>query len=242
MQLRHEFTVWMEDVRSGLRMTDKALLEILGDMAMLHGMRIGQGINTRHIHHLVWMTLNWKLKITRRPRAGEKITAVTWARDYTRAQASRDYLILDEAGNELVRASSNWVLLDDRTMTILRLSPEYMDPYEQEPDHENFPGEGFRRPPKEGPEVLRKIDYPILKAMIDENGHVHNTCYLDMVREVLPGDVDPEDLLYLESCYRKEIRPGAGQVIVTYGQEEDAHVVRILDEEDGSLHAEFVLR
>ena len=73
-------------------------------------------------------------------------------------------------------------------------------------------------------------------------GHVHNTCYLDMVREVLPEDVDPEDLLYLESCYRKEIRPGAGQVIVTYGREEDAHVVRILDEEDGSLHAEFVLR
>ena len=32
MQLRHDFTVWMEDVRSGLRMTDKALLEILGDM------------------------------------------------------------------------------------------------------------------------------------------------------------------------------------------------------------------
>ena len=92
MQLRHDFTVWMEDVRSGLRMTDKALLEILGDMAMLHGMRIGQGINTRHIHHLVWMTLNWKMKITRRPKAGETITAVTWARDYTRVQAYRDYL------------------------------------------------------------------------------------------------------------------------------------------------------
>ena len=242
MQLRHDFTVWMEDVRSGLRMTDKALLEILGDMAMLHGMRIGQGINTRHIHHLVWMTLNWKLKITRRPRAGEKITAVTWARDYTRAQASRDYLILDEAGNELVRASSNWVLLDDRTMTILRLSPEYMDPYEQEPDHENFPGENFRRPPKEGPEVLRKIDYPILKAMIDENGHVHNTCYLDMVREVLPGELDPEDFTYLESVYKKEIKPETGHVTVTYGKEGEDHVVRILDPADASLHAEFVLR
>ena len=33
MQMRHEFTIWMENVRSGLRMTDKALLEIFGDMA-----------------------------------------------------------------------------------------------------------------------------------------------------------------------------------------------------------------
>ena len=78
--------------------------------------------------------------------------------------------------------------------------------------------------------------------MIDENGHVHNTCYLDMVREVLPEKLDPESLTYLESCYRKEIRPGAGRVRVTYGREEDAHIVRILDEEDGSLHAEFVLK
>ena len=242
MQLRHEFTVWMEDVRSGLRMTDKALLEVLGDMAMLHGMRIGQGINTRHVHHLVWMTLNWKLKITRRPRAGEKITAVTWARDYTRAQASRDYLILDEEGNELVRATSNWVLLDDRSMTILRLTPEYMDPYEQESDREVFPGESFRRPLKEGPGILRQIEYPILKAMIDENGHVHNTCYLDMVREVLPEGTDPEDFTFLEAAYRKEIKPELGHVTVTYGKSEEGSVVRILDPADGSLHAEFVLR
>ena len=242
MQLRYEFTVWMEDVRSGLQMTDKALLEIFGDMAMLHGMRIGQGINTRHIHHLVWMTLNWKMQITRRPRAGETITAVTWARDYSRVQATRDYLILDKDGNELVRASSNWVLLDDRTMTILRLTPEYMDPYEQEENHAVFPGESFRRPPKEGPEVTRQIDYPILKAMIDENGHVHNTCYLDMVREVLPEGTDPESFSHLESCYKKEIKPELGHVGVVYGREGEDHIVRILDPEDGSLHAEFVLR
>ena len=242
MQLRHEFIVWMEEVRTGLQMTDKAIMEMLGDMAMLHGMRIGQGINTRHIHHLAWLTLNWKVKITRRPKAGETITAVTWARDYTRAQAYRDYLILDEEGNELIRATSNWVLLDDRTMTILRLTPEYMDPYEQEADHEAFPGFSFRRPPKEGPEVLKEIEYPILKAMIDENGHVHNTCYLDMVREILPAETDPESLTDLESCYRKEIRPETGHVTVTYGREGEAHVVRILDPADRSLHAEFVLR
>ena len=241
MQLKHDFIVWMEDVRGDLQITDKAILEILGDMAMLHGMRIGQGINTRHIHHLVWMTLNWKLKITRRPKAGETVTAVTWARDYTRVQAFRDYLILDEAGNELLRATSNWVLLDDRTMSILRLTPEVMDPYEQEPDHEAFPGFSFRRPPKDGPEVLAEIEYPILRAMIDENGHVHNTCYLDMVREVLPADVDPESLNDLESAYKKEIKPDTGHVTVTYGREGEKHVVRILDPADRSLHAEFVL-
>ncbi|MBQ6293895.1 MAG: hypothetical protein IJK77_08510 [Lachnospiraceae bacterium] len=242
MQLRHEFTVWMEDVRTGLQMTDKALLELFGDMAMLHGMRIGQGINTRHIHHLVWLTLNWKMKITRRPRAGETVTAVTWARDYARVQASRDYMIFDSEGNELVRATSNWVMLDERTMTILRLTPEYMDPYEQEADHAVFPGEGFRRPPKEGPEVLRQIDYPILKAMIDENGHVHNTCYLDMVREVLPEETDPESFTFLEAAYKKEVKPDLGRVTVTYGRSEEGCIVRVLDPEDGSLHAEFVLR
>ncbi len=241
MQLKSDFTVWMEDVRSGLRITDKALLEILGDMAMLHGMKIGQGINTRYIHHMVWMTLNWKMKITRRPKAGETITAVTWARDYTRVQAYRDYLILDSEGNELVRASSNWVVLDERTMAIKRLTPEIMDPYEQEPEREVFPGESFRRPPKEGPAVLAEIKYPILKCMIDENGHVHNTSYLDMVREVLPEDVDPESLTRLESSYKKEIKPETGYVIVSYGRENEDHVIRILDPADRSLHAEFVL-
>ncbi|MBQ5953164.1 MAG: hypothetical protein IJL47_03855 [Lachnospiraceae bacterium] len=242
MQMRHEFTIWMENVRSGLRMTDKALLEIFGDMATLHGMSIGQGIDKRDIHHFVWMTLNWKLQITRRPKVGETVTAVTWARDYTRAQAFRDHLILDKDGNELVRATSNWVLVDDRDESILRLTPEIMDPYQSEPEHQNFPGFKFRRPPKEGPSVLREIEYPILRCMIDENGHVHNTNYLDMVREVLPEELDPEDFTGLEAAYRQEVKPENGSVIVTYGREGDSHIVRILDKEDHSLHAEVVLQ
>ena len=242
MQLTHNFTVWMENVRSGLQMTDKAILEIFGDMAMLHGMSIGQGIDTRHIHHMVWMTLNWKLKITRRPRAGETVTAVTWACDYSRVQAYREHLLLDKNGNELVRGTSNWVLVDERDESILRLTPELMDPYRPEPERKNFPGFRFRRPPKEGPAVLAELEYPILRAMFDENGHVHNTCYLDMVREVLPEGLDPESFKDLEAAYKQEIRKEDRSVLVVYGKEEDWHVVRILDKTDRMLHAEFLMK
>lgn len=242
MHIEQDFTVWMENVRDGLQMTDKALLELLGDMAMLHGMRIGQGIDTRHIHHLVWMTLNWKMRIARRPKAGETVTAVTWARDYTRVQAYRDYQIFDREGKELVRATSSWAVLDDRTMTLMRLTPEIMEPYQQEPDREVFPGESFLKPAREVPDVLNEIRYPVLKAMIDENGHVHNTAYLDMVREGLPEELSPESLMSLDSVYKKEIKPETGQVIVTYGRTGAAHVIRILDPTDRSLHAEFVLK
>lgn len=242
MQLTRDFTVWMEDVRTGLQMTDKAILELFGDMAMLHGMSIGQGIDRRHIHHLVWMTLNWKLKITRRPKAGETVTAVTWAGEYSRVQACREHLLLDSCGNELVRGTSNWVLVDERDESILRLTPELMDPYRPEPERKNFPGFRFRRPSKEGPAVLAELEYPILRAMIDENGHVHNTCYLDMVREVLPEAVDPESFTELEAAYKQEIKPENRSVLVVYGKEEEQHIVRILDKADRTLHAEFLLK
>ena len=122
------------------------------------------------------------------------------------------------------------------------MTPEIMEPYHPEADRENFPGFSFRRPPKEGPAVLGEIEYPILRCMIDENWHVHNTCYLDMVREILPAETDPESFTELEAAYRKEVKPENGSVIVTYGKEEENTVVRILDKEDRSLHAEFVLR
>ena len=41
--------------------------------------------------------------------------------------------------------------------------------------------------------------------MIDCNGHMHNTAYLDLVNEVLPDDLDEACFDHVEINYRKEI-------------------------------------
>ncbi|MBR3644178.1 MAG: hypothetical protein IKN57_11795, partial [Parasporobacterium sp.] len=83
---------------------------------------------------------------------------------------------------------------------------ENMGVYQCEPGKESFPGGSFTRVREKDHNVLGETEVRIIRSMIDCNDHVHNTTYLDLVNEVLPGGVDESMFDHVEISYRKEAR------------------------------------
>ena len=153
------------------------------------------------------MAMNWKVQVLRRSGACQWITVRTWAQDYNRLKAVRNYEVLDENGEIMAYASSVWTAIDPVDGTILRLTPELMDGYQGEPDQVLFPDVKYAKNMPADLEILRSVKRQVFRSMIDCNHHVHNTAYLDLAREALPEEEDRVSFDNLEITYRREIKP-----------------------------------
>ena len=250
MQVEQKFLVGIQDTNADFGIGNKALLEAMTNVASIHAGYAGHGATERDQHHAAWVVLNWKLEVFRRPRVFTTFTVRTWAQSCARAQAHRDFEIFDEAGELAGRGTSVWAAFDLRDGSILRMTPDFMDGYQAEPDHVNYPGFRFARPGRISQPAEAETTLTVNRSMIDCNNHVHNPMYLDIAQEVLPEGLEIGAFDDLLVSYKHEIRP-AETVAISYYRlpeqpEEDAadgaatrHVIVIRDPADGSLHAEI---
>lgn len=240
MQAEQKFFVGIQDVGENNEMTNKALLECMTNVTNVHGTLIGQGIADRSISNLSWLVVNWKVQIDRRPKLCENITAKTWGHAHSRLQANRDYDILDEMGNCIVKATSRWVAVRADNGAPVKLTPEIMDPFGCEPEHQNFPDFRFARAKSLNLPVLSESRFKVHKSMIDCNHHVHNPAYLDLAIEVLPEGLDTRHFSNVEISYKHEIKPGE-TVKMEYSFDGGIHYVMIKDEAGEEIHARIAL-
>ena len=235
MFVGREYFVGLEDTGAGSMVGDRALLEMFSNTANLHGMKIGQGSSDPG--PFAWVVINWKMEVLRRVKVCSSVRVRTWSQKWDRITANRDFLAFDESGDTLARATSVWMAVDRKRHFPSRLTEEIMGPYGSEPDVQNFPGITFTKPDLLSVPVLRSVPFTVPRCMIDFNGHVHNTAYLDIADEALPEGVPRDEL---EVCYRREVK--AGQALrVEYGVRDGKHDVFIRSE-DGTLHAWIELK
>ena len=253
MQIEQKFFIGMQDVGgcgpAANKASNKALLEMLSNVAVVHAMRFGHSALQRDELDMIWMVINWKLEVIKRPAACGTVTARTWVVRYNRLKAVRDFEILSSSGEILARATSEWVAVGPDHSSFVRLDDSYMGVYGCEADHESLPGTVFSKVREKDFQKLSETAFRINRSMIDCNGHVHNTAYLDLVNEVLPDDLDEACFDHVEINYRKEIRLH-DTVRIEYTAaiaEKDAAVSRperciFVRSEDGSvLHATVLL-
>ena len=240
MLAKQKFFVGLQDVGEGNRISNKALIEALSNAANVHGLMVGQSTGEKDISHLSWVVLNWKLKVTDRPGACEIIEVATWGRSYKGLVAGRDYEITDSKGKVIGKATSEWVAINPDTGRPIKLKPEQIEGYQMEEGRVNFPDFRFS---KQVPEmtVLNRIEFKVIKSMIDMNGHVHNASYIDLAEEVLPEGIDKLLFNDIEVCYRKEIKPGE-TVIIEYSKNLEDYYVIIKDRTDGSVHSVIIMK
>ena len=206
MQGEQKFFIGMQDTGADYKASNKCLLEMMSNVATLHAMKVGQSAMQVGSSSMVWMVINWKLEVIKRPMACETVTARTWAVKYNKLHAQRDLEIFDRNGELMAKASSLWVAVDPGHASFVKLNEENMGVYQCEPGKESFPDSSFTRIREKDYHVLNGADVRIIRSMIDCNDHVHNTAYLDLVNEVLPDGVDESMFDQVEINYRKEAR------------------------------------
>ena len=230
----------LEDYGRNGKLEERAILRVLEDIASYHSDSVGYGVRNIQKSKLVWLLLEWRLKIHIPMNYGESYRVTTWSRGVcSPCTTLRDFQIFDEEGNLCVSASSKWTPVNYEDKKILRVTDELLSLYGTENNSAFEDGELFRlREPKE---YLYEMPYRICRKEIDLNGHLHNLCYLDIALETIPESVyHARDFREIRITYRKEIRADEKDIICKYREENDVHTVGIYGP-DGKLRAMVAL-
>ena len=133
--------------------------------------------------HLFWAVSRNRLQITRLPLLGETVTVETWPMPTTRVAYPRSVIAYDEAGQELFRSISLWVLMDDRTRAMILPGKSGITVDGTLTGNElDAPHAIASRPMTQ--QTTRKVVY----SLLDQNGHMNNTRYMDWLDDLLPSE------------------------------------------------------
>lgn len=235
MLFEDTFKMGLKDIGIDNLIKNRAMLEILENIAAYHSDLVGFGANDTAKIKLTWILLDWKLEIKNRPKYGQDIKVVTWSRTANKFFTYRDFEIYSN-GELVAIASSKWTLINIEKRKMTRITEDIIDKYKPEDRHV------FDNPDIDKLEVPEKftseVEYTVIRKDIDINKHMHNLYYLDLAYEALPDDVYQEDRPFdnVRIMYKKEIMFG-DTVKCQYVKEKNKHIVVIKSQNEKKLHA-----
>ena len=184
------FYIGYSKVGADLTLTDRALLEILEDAAVMHASSVGDGIQTSQGR---WFVTAWWVRILARPRHEETVTVKTWNRAMRGASSSREFAVVGEDGTLLVSALSNWARVDKDTHALSRITPDLAAAYASEGELTNMGEPWIPRIATEG-EAEAERRFTVERNLIDANRHMNNVYYLDVGALLLPEEAKYRDV------------------------------------------------
>ena len=141
--------------------------------------------------NISWVLTRLKVRMSRFPKWGEKVSILTFPRGGRRIVAYRDFALTGNDGVELGRATSEWMLIDLASRKVVAI-----------PDGV-FAAANTIRAPVFGDEPLAKLRWDCREAApdalvfrarrgdIDLNGHVNNVHYVEWLMEGRPDSAMP---------------------------------------------------
>ncbi len=204
------------------RLLPSKILYLMQEVAGTHFAKLSMDYDALAQRGLFWAITRNKVQVTRLPVRGEKIRLETWPMPTTRVAYPRSIVAYDEAGNEVFRSITLWVLMDlgNRSMVL--------------PGKSGIQVAGTLR----GNELASPLGLPartlesrssrcVRFTDLDRNGHMNNTKYMDWIWDLLPADFHgAHTLREFTVCYLNEAREGQ-ELNLSWGFAED-----------GSLHVD----
>ena len=182
------------------RLTPAALLYLVQEVSGDHCHLLGA--DGDQLGNLFWAISRTKVEVERLPKLGQTLTLETWPMPTTRVAYPRAVVAKDETGRECFRAISLWVLMDDKTrqMVLPGMSGVEVDGILRGGEL-SAPRAVPARPMEKT--ALRTVGYTLL----DQNGHMNNTRYMDWVADLLPSSFHEEHPFKgFTVCYMAEAR------------------------------------
>ena len=219
MEPIYKKTFQMEDMHIDCfgRAKPSALSYFVQEAAGDHCRLLGVDNSFLEDKNLFWAVSRTRLEITRLPLLGERITVETWPMPTSRVAYPRAVAAYDADGRELFRAVSLWVLMDRNSRNLVL------------PGKSGVPVEGILTgceldtPHAIGTAPLEETTaFRVGFSLLDQNGHMNNTRYLDWLTDLLPSAFHREHpLRECVICYLNEAREGE-EITLRYGLTEDA--------------------
>ncbi len=220
---------WMDFDRYG-RLHPFAVFDMCQDLATVHAEQMGIGRDDMLRQGVIWVVVRQKYEVVSPPRHFQKLLARTWPHSPSRFSFQRDFSFRDEQGNEIVKATSEWVLMNVESRKFASMKDVY------EPADEYDSARAFERKPRKI-HAFEEGNRPVVQIVpsysdIDLNGHVNNARYANYIVEALRPD-EHECIRSLQIDYRYEVVPG--EPLAMHTLVEDAMVRSKGVREDGTV-------
>lgn len=177
------------------------LMNIFQDIADSNASEMGLGLEFCRTHGLAWVGANYHIIIDCFPKLHQKITVFSWPAVEKKLGAYRDFLVLDENGQTLIKASSQWILINfekKRPVCLRDNLPEYSVIGERAIETEFPKIEDIQN-------INYQQEFKIRFDDIDINKHVNNAVYPLWATEAA-GDAfrDTHQPQEIEIAFKKE--------------------------------------
>lgn len=176
-----KYTVEVSDIDFRQQIKLSSLFGYLQDMATEHGYRIGVGRDVLQTKYgIIWVLARVKVDVIRYPKFKEEIVIETWPDQPGKLDFNRNFLVYDKDKNIIIKAMSQWVLIDFNTRRLRRSSIL----------EEKFPESDRQRPLDFTPNKIKpegnlvsNYKKTVGYSDIDLNEHLNNAKYIDYIMD-----------------------------------------------------------
>jgi len=198
MKYERKHKVGIDEVNNEFLMTNKALIVVFENAMSFYADKFGFGILDVVKTNLTWFVVDWKVKVLKRPKYGDKLIIRTWGRDPKDCFMYTDFEVY--VNDELyVQATTKMALFNVKTTSLESIPKKVLRNFVKEDST-------FKERELKHMVVLDKYDdiseIVIRKSDLDFNRHVNNVRYFDYLADYF----DYSDFNDFRITYRKEIK------------------------------------
>ena len=202
-----KYIVEVSDIDFRQQIKLSSLFGYLQDMATEHANRIGVGRDVLQTKYgVIWVLTRVKVDVIKYPKFKEEIIIETWPEQPGKLEFNRNFLVYDKDKNIIIKAFSQWVVIDFNTRRLRRSSIL----------EEEFPENDRERPIECTSNKLKPIGdlIPNYKKTvgysdIDINEHLNNAKYIDYIMDCFSVEEHKKHFVKtIDVTYLHEALPG----------------------------------
>lgn len=217
--LTQKLTLLTEDCDAKRELRLSRLFQLLQEISIADTEALGYPREKTLDKGLLWVLGKQRVEISRLPVYGEKVVLTSSPGKRIPFLFPRHCVMETEGGELLLKASSVWALIDQKTRVMVN-PEEHGVVIEGKEEGGEIP---FQFPMKSFP-LMGRVCFQAEWRDCDLNGHLNNTAYLDKAENLIPIpfllSFSPKEI---EIAYRKEI-PLGEKTEVSYGEENGTYV------------------
>ena len=232
-----EFELRISDFDCFDKIKPSVILDFFQDVAGEHADILSVGFDDLIKKDLIWVLVRTKYEIIKEPTLYSKIKVRTWPHPKGRIDFDRDYLILDENNNVLIKGTSKWVIVNYKTRRLsltkdidfnieFYQEKNYLEPFNKLQDFELD-------------DLFISFNYQTLFTDLDHNGHVNNIKYADMILNSIDFN-ENDNIKLFEIDYIKELKK-ENSITTYYKKENNTILIKGISEENSIYLAKIVL-
>ena len=185
-----------------------AFMDLAQEIAYWAAQELGFGYDTLHIHHVAWVLSRMHIHFHRPPSWRDLVKLFTWHKGAAGLFYLRAFQLQDARGEDIVLATSSWVVIDERTRRLVR--PDELADFlkvDYDIDHAIEEPAGKVVLPK-GLEAEPAGEHVVSYSDLDLIGHTNNARYAVWAMDCLPLEEAEKPMKDLYINFNKETTAG----------------------------------